>query len=301
MAFNALNNTDCSVTILSFLSSKDLNNFAECSHYCNELRNNDGVNQDRTGTIVITQHTTSESFSRTLNAAVENDVFTGNRNCLKIVGPDKIQWNLFLNDRVRMPGVTKLILSIPPDEALAAQRSLVWSISNVIEMCPNVQDLDLSRLKVTISLDFLFSNLSQERALGQLQRLKMVGCDAPEQSLFYLTAYSLGSFRNVTELNMDRCVLYSGDSPSESMQKFGGQEGRHKRFLFGGCQSLQRLSVKEARVLFITDDTQEPLPQEYLIKFVRLHRNLRWLRSDLSPEKVAMLKRERPDVTFVSE
>jgi hypothetical protein len=38
-----------------------------------------------------------------------------------------------------------------------------------------------------------------------------------------------------------------------------------------------------------------------LIKMVRLHPTLRWLRSDLSEENVAMLKQERPEITFVSD
>jgi hypothetical protein len=42
------------------------------------------------------------------------------------------------------------------------------------------------------------------------------------------------------------------------------------------------------------------LCQEVLIRFVRNAPNLRWFRSDLTPENVAMLKAERPDVTFVS-
>jgi hypothetical protein len=37
-----------------------------------------------------------------------------------------------------------------------------------------------------------------------------------------------------------------------------------------------------------------------LIRFVRNAPNLRWFRSDLTPENVAMLKAERPDVTFVA-
>ena len=37
------------------------------------------------------------------------------------------------------------------------------------------------------------------------------------------------------------------------------------------------------------------------MKMVRLHPTLKWLRSDLTAENVAILQQERPDVTFVSE
>jgi hypothetical protein len=43
-----------------------------------------------------------------------------------------------------------------------------------------------------------------------------------------------------------------------------------------------------------------PIPQHAIAEFVRRAPNLRWLRSDLTPDNVAMLQLERPDVTFVS-
>lgn len=44
------------------------------------------------------------------------------------------------------------------------------------------------------------------------------------------------------------------------------------------------------------------MTQDMLVKMVRNLSRLRWLKSDLSKENVvAMLKGERPEVTFVSE
>ena len=45
----------------------------------------------------------------------------------------------------------------------------------------------------------------------------------------------------------------------------------------------------------------QDLPQEVIVKMVRNRPQLRWLRSDLTPENVAMLQQERPEITFVSE
>lgn len=45
----------------------------------------------------------------------------------------------------------------------------------------------------------------------------------------------------------------------------------------------------------------EPIPQGMLMKMVRNLSRLRWLRSDLSPENIAILHQERPEVTFVSD
>jgi hypothetical protein len=66
--------------------------------------------------------------------------------------------------------------------------------------------------------------------------------------------------------------------------------------------SSTTLSLRNARICYRDDDENSvrDLPQSAIIKFVRRAANLAWLRSDLTPENVAMLQRERPDVTFVS-
>ena len=50
-----------------------------------------------------------------------------------------------------------------------------------------------------------------------------------------------------------------------------------------------------------SEGTSQPVRQEMLIKMVRLHPTLRWLRSDLTKENIAMLQQERPEITFVSK
>jgi hypothetical protein len=67
--------------------------------------------------------------------------------------------------------------------------------------------------------------------------------------------------------------------------------------------ALERVSIKGAKYKRKGQQIEpEPIsiPQLWLIKFARRATSLRWLRSDLTPENVAMLKRERPDVEFVS-
>jgi len=43
------------------------------------------------------------------------------------------------------------------------------------------------------------------------------------------------------------------------------------------------------------------ISQKAIMKFVRHHQSLRWLRSDLSDENSSMLKQERPEVMFVTD
>jgi hypothetical protein len=103
------------------------------------------------------------------------------------------------------------------------------------------------------------------------------------------------------------------------------------RFTLRGCRALRvvradgacfegRGDRRDARDVYLLDEVRDRLErvsvrgacwsvpclpasllcQEVLIRFVRDAPNLRWFRSDLTPENVAMLKAERPDVTFVS-
>lgn len=79
---------------------------------------------------------------------------------------------------------------------------------------------------------------------------------------------------------------------------------RDDDFMFCQCTSLERLSIKNAmfKPMTLLNSTEAiPLPQELLVNMARRHPTLRWLRSDLSAESVAMLQQERPDITFVSE
>lgn len=74
-------------------------------------------------------------------------------------------------------------------------------------------------------------------------------------------------------------------------------------FLFHHRSKLEAVSCKRAR-LCADNLTSIPyakeLSQEQLLDFVRHAHKLRWFKSDLSPQNIALLRVERPDVLFVS-
>ena len=76
-----------------------------------------------------------------------------------------------------------------------------------------------------------------------------------------------------------------------------------RRYMFERCPSIERLSIKDCAIdeYDFEEPESELPPQEDLVKMVRNHPSLRWLRSDLSAENVAMLQQERPEINFVSE
>jgi hypothetical protein len=67
--------------------------------------------------------------------------------------------------------------------------------------------------------------------------------------------------------------------------------------IFSCFETLERVSLKNVRCEG-SSTAFVPIPQPWLIRFVREVPNLRWFRSDLTPENVALLKRERPEVVF---
>lgn len=73
-------------------------------------------------------------------------------------------------------------------------------------------------------------------------------------------------------------------------------------YLMEDCERLERLSIKNATwSLEYNAAERYPVSQRMLIKMVRNHPTLRWLRSDLSEENVVMLQREKPEITFISD
>lgn len=104
-------------------------------------------------------------------------------------------------------------------------------------------------------------------------------------------------------LSLDDCVFFLMDE--DEVNEYSQDDkttDEYNPYLFEDHRSLERLSIKNALYGIEDSETQnQQLPQEMLVKMVRRHPTLHWLRSDLSAESVAMLKQERPEITFVSD
>jgi hypothetical protein len=107
-----------------------------------------------------------------------------------------------------------------------------------------------------------------------------------------------GRARRLRAIYMDDCTFQIERGADYVL----AEDGRSDRCIFDDVvDQLERLSLRNASYYYRDDEnTVRALPQSAVIKFVRRAANLTWLRSDLTPENVAMLQRERPGVTFVS-
>lgn len=115
----------------------------------------------------------------------------------------------------------------------------------------------------------------------------------------YARGHGLKNARNLTELILDGSLLVlSARETIRHYEPAARNAGEVNTFLFCMLVNLERVSIKNATCG--RRSYHRPISELMLIKMARNHPNLRWLRSDLSKENVAMLKSQLPEITFVS-
>jgi hypothetical protein len=140
-------------------------------------------------------------------------------------------------------------------------------------------------------------------SINWLTRLPFAGVTERVRSLsfiagtFSLPGEVLSAFRCITDLSVDASTI-SLDSAVESPTN-PLEDAAHPEYLLHACnQPLERVSFKD--VTYTWGALCDELPQGAQVKFVRRTPTLKWFKSDLTPENVALLRAERPDVTFAS-
>jgi len=120
-----------------------------------------------------------------------------------------------------------------------------------------------------------------------------------EFAIQVLNGSSLENHANLTEL----CIDGSKFRPRFARRMSSEHPNHAYQYMLCHCPIIERLSIKECKVSNPTPSGMQSrlLPQALLIKMVRNHPSLHWLRSDLSAENVDMLQQEHPDIAFVSE
>jgi hypothetical protein len=145
----------------------------------------------------------------------------------------------------------------------------------VSRFCPNLDSLTWRNQKASSFLPATDLDMV---------RLRSVDLDVTAFCQFGFSSMGDG----ITDLFNDDDEVLRGESSSYIFHRY--------------VDELERVSLRNAKYYVYGDRVAnaKDIPQRGLIKFVRRATHLRWFRSDLSPENVAMLQRERPHVTFVS-
>ena len=293
-------NSDCLLLILSFLPIEDLNTFAFCSRHYRDARRHASLNQTRTGTVVLSEETSLGSFFNNIQQKEWNRAFSGDRTRLTLEGewkrkPDlqreypaaeMEQLRACLN-HVQLTGVTSLALSYDKKSLLRVEHfklswNIVWALSNIL---PNLREVDLSGVAISPRVMSLF--LTNCPILSQ-----MTYCSSVDGLL--LDGRDLKDAANLSDLTLDGsrfCRVSAASFMSDSASN---------NYLLMHCPRLERLSIKNANTWQNADHPNVCLEQDMLMKLVRLHPALGCIRCDLTEENVAILKRERPEVTIVT-
>lgn len=161
----------------------------------------------------------------------------------------------------------------------------------MIHHLPNLQHLVCvgSLMKLDCSIKYF-----HDQTGTNLETITWPGCD----SSISPCGFNLESLPGLSSLFLDD---YHIKTRASVLRRYMAEDEASNKYMFQCCRQLQRISIKRASWIGKDMAAPEPLPQDMLIKMVRHHPALQWIRSDLTAENVNMLKQERPEITFVWE
>jgi hypothetical protein len=295
--------TECNIRILQFLDVDDLANVAQVSRRFNESSLHPSLPQNRTAMLTCIRRLDKSTgmfscsplplLQKLRDKGVMYQCHRFNR--VKILGhnllenyPQEEAYNV-VPDLRTLPYVAVLDLSFPSN-ALQKNKKFKVCVSAILSgIMPCLQEIDLSNANVAESALRHFA--------AQCPHLERVTWDHHHANT-NMSGKALNACRVLMELYMDDSVFTF--SIHENDRIIDGT--RTEDCIFGRCNTfLERVSLKNAGCRYSFKPYTFPtldLPQIGLIKFVRNTPSLRWFRSDLSPENVAILQAERPEVTF---
>lgn len=293
-------NTDCLASIMLFLSSNDMNSFSKCNRDCSVARRSETLDQTsaQRGTIIVMENTTVASFWNKLTSIQSRNIFSGKRTCLRIEGLGRMTLGSYggiieQHDPYLLLELAEVMsLDCSCEAPMVEIKGDVWMFFNLLSRkLGNLQSLDLSNLEANFrSVIGSFINNCPD-----LTKVKWNGC----QDIFQ-HGHELEQASKPTQLYIDGAVFSRYVRDDDTRLELA--RDHPNSYLLERCSRLERLSLKGASVKVVSiADSPVPILQEALIKMVRRHPTLRWLRSDLSHENVALLEQERPEITFVSK
>jgi len=172
-------------------------------------------------------------------------------------------------------------------------RQSIDDLMLIIHMLPNLQELEMNNIRAWSGTPVLGMIASLR---PNLTRVKWNGLNT---ALLCPPDFTSEHASNLTELQINYVHLNyrprAEETEAESM--FSMDLLDHDTYLWNHCTRLERLSMRG--VMYNTHGKQGRfITQAHLIRLVRRHPTLRWLRSDLSLQNIAMLNRERPEGTL---
>jgi hypothetical protein len=292
---------ECSLRILSYLSSDDLSEAAQVSRHFRQDCRHSSLDQTRTVTYTCRRTLIPVLLLKLLD--MDRSHIFSRFHKLKIVGHGALAPIAYQHVKNRVGSsmiqdLNILDLSLPSTNSKKEKKLRVCVFKALAPLMPNLRQVDLSNALVsqTILTDFA-------RFCPHLEKITWHGhqTSAYVKPVFplggFLSGMDLRFFKSLKEIIMDDSTFNCLGVENHAVMLFS-ESTPTSRCIFWLCNAkLEKVSLKNSKS-YIFGNPPQAIPQLALLKFVRCTRTLRWFRSDLTPENVSVLKAERPDVTF---
>jgi hypothetical protein len=297
---------ECNVRILQFLDVDELANIAQVSRRSHENSLHPSLPQNRTATLACVRRwdESTGTFSasplplmqKLIDKAVKDQCWRFTK--VKIIGHNLLENITIPEVRDMLPKTHMLhhvrVLDLSfPSNALKKDTKFQDCIPALLAFAmPCLEEIDLSNACVTESALSYFAY-----ECPGLEKVTWNNHHANTQ----MSGEALTECEHLTELYMDDSVFTYDFGESPLILALTGQWVSYS--IFCHCSTnLVRVSLKNAKcrepTATLSPGPLETFPQVGLVKFVRNTPSLRWFGSDLTPENVAILQAERPEVTF---
>jgi hypothetical protein len=154
---------------------------------------------------------------------------------------------------------------------------------------PNVREIDISNTCTHVITYHFFRRRHLE---------KVTWNNINKYSIVNLDGCNMKSSDNLKEIIMDDSEFVYDQTVKDTISNL---ENYRNNFIFHFCsKSLERISIRNAKVCETRDEPTVVIPQNALIKFDRNVPPLRWFQSDLTQENMNMLQLERPDIELLN-
>jgi hypothetical protein len=294
---------ECNIHILQFLDVDDIVNVAQVARRFHMHSCHPSLPQNRTATLTCVYRVDERTgrLSASPLPLLQKLISKGDChrywrfNKVKIIGHDIFEHvsrprerGMRLDLGRKLQHVQILDLSFP-SHALKNNTNFELCIVALLAFTmPCLREIDLSNAKVAESdLQYLAC------ACPELEKITWIH-HHHHRARNFMQGSALNACRCLKEIYMDDSTFYYQYINELMAIQIEGPDSH----IFSRCNTfLERVSLRNAKYDF--NELNQSFPQYGLLKVVRNTPSLRWFRSDLSPENVAILQAERPEVTFV--
>lgn len=202
--------------------------------------------------------------------------------------------NEFLANGPRIEGITSLDFCFSTQQKIPMSVDAAWVLRTLSSLFTSLRQVDFSNNGVSnVIVQSFFKNCP---LLGKL---------TVNNTVFSSCGYELSAAYNLKELHMDDALIMISESKFDAYSNLDTEnEVVSNQFLLHECSSkvLERVSMRNAKMCHRTATPLIPaIPQKALMKFIlNAPTTLRWFRSNLTPENIEILHKERPEIELVS-